>query len=247
VTKQAKISNTAANTCVGSSGSTWKYNTAAKELYEVRVTVTYITETSAGRTPVGFENSTSQDDYHYILELNSEGKILGGRYCTDSSNSHVDFLWSPTGSNSPSNPNVDVAKVKQLIKASVAPAGGGGTSGATKDFSASPGSSIPDNSPTGVSVNVPVTGVTNAKSLAVSVDITHTYRGDLTLKLLKDGREVKTLVADEGGGEDNIVDTYTLTAAEIGADVNGTWTLKVVDDAAQDSGKVNKVTLSFGL
>ncbi|HUS27192.1 MAG TPA: proprotein convertase P-domain-containing protein [Kofleriaceae bacterium] len=247
VTKQAKITNTAANTCVGSSGSTWKYNTAAKELYEVRVTVTYITETSAGRMPVGFMNSTSQDDYHYILELNAEGKILGGRYCTDSSNSHVDFLWSPTGSNSSSNPSVDVAKVKQLIKASVAPVGTGGGSTTTKEFSASPGSAIPDNAPAGVSVDVPVTGVTGAKSLAVSVDISHTYRGDLTLKLSKDGRAIKTLVADQGGGEDNIVETYNLTAAEIGTDVNGRWTLQVIDDAAQDTGKVNKVTLSFGL
>ena len=247
VTKQAKISNSAANTCVGSSGSTWKYNTKAKELYEVRATLTYITETSASRTPVGFEDSTSQDDNHYILELDSAGKVIGGRYCTDSTNSHVDFLWSPTGSNSPSNPNVDAAKVKQLIKASVSASTGGGGSTTTKDFSASPGSSIPDNSPTGVSVNVPVSGVTGAKSLAVSVDITHTYRGDLTLKLLKDGREIKTLAADEGGGADNIVETYNLTAAEIGADVNGTWSLQVIDDAAQDTGKINKVTLSFGL
>jgi hypothetical protein len=248
VTKQAKISNTAANACVGSSGSTWKYNTSAKELYEVRATVTYITETYPGRTPVGFESSTSQDDYHYILELNADGKVVGGRYCTDSSNSHVDFLWSPTGSNSSSNPNVDVNKVKQLIKASVAPVGtGGGNTGTTKDFSASPGSSIPDNSATGVSVDVPVTGVTAAKGLSVAVDISHTYRGDLTVSLLKDGAVVKVLAKDEGGSQDNIVETFTLAQSELPSDVNGKWTLKVVDDAAQDVGKVNKVTLSFSL
>jgi hypothetical protein len=249
ITKQAKVSASAANTCVGASGSTWKYNDKAKELYEVQATVTYITETSASTTPVGFENSTSQDDYHYILEISSDGKVIGGRYCKDSENTHVDFLWSPTGSNSPSNPNVDVNKVKQLIKASVAPAGGGGgtTGGTTRDFSATPGAAIPDNSPAGVSVDVPVSGVENAKGLAVSVDITHTYRGDLTVTLLKNGTAVKTLVADQGGSEDNIVETYNLTAAEIGADVNATWSLKVVDDAAQDTGTVNKVTLSFSL
>lgn len=247
VTKQAKISNSAANTCVGATGSTWKYNTSAKELYEVRVTVTYITETYAGRTPVGFENSTSQDDYHYILELNADGKVIGGRYCTDATNTHIDFLWSPTGTNSPTNPNVDVNKVKQLIKASVAPVGTGGGTGTTKDFSATPGASIPDNSPTGVSVDVPVTGVTGAKGLAVAVDISHTYRGDLTLTLLKDGVAVKELVKDQGGSQDNIVETFTVAAGELPSNVNGKWTLKVVDDAAQDTGKVNKVTLSFSL
>jgi hypothetical protein len=248
VTKQAKISNTAANTCVGASGSTWKYNTAAKELYEVRATVTYITETSAGRTPVGFENSTSQDDYHYILELNAEGKILGGRYCTDSSNSHVDFLWSPTGTNSSSNPNVDVNKVKQLIKLSVASQtpGGGGT-GTTKDFPVSPAKAIPDNAPAGVTVEIPVTGVTAAKGLAVAVDITHTYRGDLVITLLKDGVKVKELLKNVGGSQDNVVETFSLTQAELPADANGRWSLSVVDTEAQDVGTVNKVTLSFSL
>jgi hypothetical protein len=248
VTKQDDISSSAANTCVGASGSTWKYNDKAKKLVEVRATVTYLTETSAGRTPVGFANHTSQDDYHYILELDSAGKVIGGRYCTDSSNSHVDFLWSPTGTNSPSNPSIDAAKVKQLIKASVAPAGtGGGGSTMVKEFGATPGTSIPDNSPTGAKVDIEVTGVTGAKNLAVSVDITHTYRGDLTVKLLKNGVAVKTLVEGVGGGEDNLVETFTLTAAEIGADVNGRWTVHVIDTEAQDTGKINKVNLAFGL
>jgi len=125
ITKQAQVSNTAANACVGQTSNVrkWSYNTAAKKLYEVRMTTTYLSESGAEAYPVGWENNTSQDDYHYILELNSEGKIIGGRYCTDSTNTHVDFLWSPTGSNAPSNPSVDQAKVKELIKKSVEPQG----------------------------------------------------------------------------------------------------------------------------
>ncbi|HTL33350.1 MAG TPA: proprotein convertase P-domain-containing protein, partial [Kofleriaceae bacterium] len=200
-------------------------------------------------SPVGWENNTSTDDYHYILELNSDGKVVGGRYCKDSTNTHIDFLWSPTGSNSPSNPNVDATKVKQLIKLSVEPdQGGGGTSGGTtRDFPVTPNTSIPDNTPAGVNVDIPVTGVTAAKGLAVSVDITHTYRGDLVLTLLKNGTKVKTLVQNVGGSADNLQETYTLTAAEIGTDVNTKWTLNVADTEAQDVGTVNKVTLSFTL
>lgn len=247
VTKQAEISASAANTCVGSSGSSWTYNTQAKKLYEVKMTVTYLTEGSASTTPLGSRNNLRTDDYHYILELNSDGKIIGGRYCTDSANSHVDFLWSPTGSFSPSNPYVDVAKVKQLVKLSVSQDGGGGGTGMTKDFPVTPAASIPDANPTGVNIDIPVSGVTGAKGLSVSVDITHTYRGDLVLKLLKNGTAVKTLVANTGGSADNLVETYTLTAAEIGTDVNTRWTLNVADTEAQDVGKVNKVTLSFAL
>ncbi len=251
ITKQAEVSKTAANNCVGntSGGSTWKYNTNAKKLYEVRMTVTYLSESGAEARPVGWQNNTSEDDYHYILELNADGKVIGGRYCTDSSNSHVDFLWSPTGQNSPSNPNVDATKVKQLIKMSVEPeqGGGGSTGGTTKDFPVTPSTSIPDANTAGINIDIPVTGVTNPKGLAVSVDIAHSYRGDLVLKLLKNGQPVKTLVQNVGGSADNLVETYTLTAAEIGTDVNTRWTLNVADTVAQDIGTVNKVTLSFTL
>ena len=249
ITKQAEVSKSAANTCVGSSGSTWKYNTSAAKLYEVRMTVTYISESYPSTSPVGWENNTSTDDYHYILELSSDGKVIGGRYCKDSTNTHIDFLWSPTGSNSPSNPNVDATKVKQLIKLSVEPdqGGGGGGGGTTRDFPVTPNTSIPDNTPAGVNVDIPVTGVTAPKGLAVSVDITHTYRGDLVLTLLKNGTKVKTLVQNVGGSADNLQETYTLTAAEIGTDVNTKWTLNVADTEAQDVGTVNKVTLSFTL
>jgi hypothetical protein len=115
VTQQDEVTATAANACVGGSGSTWTYNPQASKLFEVRMTATYVTESHASRTPVGFETYTRTDDYHYIIEVGSTGKVIGGRYCTDSSNRHVDFMWSPTGNNSPSNPYVEATNVEKLI------------------------------------------------------------------------------------------------------------------------------------
>lgn len=246
ITKQDKVTATNAMKCVGATGSTYTYNPAATDLYEVKMTVSYVVEGYPGTAPIGYKNNISTDDYHYILELNAAGKVIGGRYCTENEDTHIDFLWSPTGSYSPSNPNVDVAKVKQLIKLAVA-SDTGTTTGATKDFTASPATAIPDNKAAGVNVDVPVTGVTGAKGLSVSVDITHTYRGDLVLTLLKDGVAVKTLVKNQGGSAHDLVDTYTVSGSEIGASANGKWTLNVADTAAQDTGTVNKVTLSFSL
>jgi hypothetical protein len=119
ITKQTKVTAKAANACVGATGDTWKYNTKAKSLYEVNMTVSYVTEGSPGTEPIGYKDNVSTDDYHYILEVGSTGKVIGGRYCTDGEDSHIDFLWSPTGQWNPSNPHVDVAKVKQLIKAAI--------------------------------------------------------------------------------------------------------------------------------
>jgi hypothetical protein len=244
ITKQDLVTASAANGCVGNTGSTWTYNTSAKKLYEVRMTVSYIGESYPSVTPVGYSDNTSTDDYHYILEVGSTGKVIGGRFCTDSENNHIDFLWSPTGQWSPSNPSVDVAKVKELIAKSVGPVDGGGTGGTHKTFTAAPHAAIPDNAPAGVKADLAVTGVTGKASLAVSVDISHTYRGDLKVDLLKNGTVVKTLAANTGGSADNIVETYSLTADEVGT-ANGTWTIQVVDNAAQDTGTFNSATLDF--
>jgi hypothetical protein len=245
VTSDDTITAAAANACVGNTGDTWTYNPDAKELHEVRMTVSYVSEGWPQTTPIGYQDNVSTDSYHFVLEISGDGKILGGRYCTDADNNHIDFLWSPTGTWEPSNPNVDVAKVRQLIKLAVADQQV--SSGGTKDFSASPALAIPDADPNGVNVDIPVSGLASATGLAVSVDITHTYRGDLVLTLLKDGQTVKTLVANQGGDAQNLVDTYTLTAAEIGGSPNGTWTLNVADTAPADTGTVNKVTLTFSL
>src|SRR5690606_25960222 len=121
----------------------WTYNANAKKLYEVRVTVDYLVEGYPQTTPMGFENNLSQDDYHYILELNGEGKVIGGRYCTDTTNTHIDFLWSPTGGHSPSNPYVASAKVEELVAKSVAPETTS-PSGEAKEFVVTPNAAIPD-------------------------------------------------------------------------------------------------------
>ena len=83
------------------------------------MTVSYVTEGSPGTAPIGYKDNVSTDDYHYILEIGSTGKVIGGRFCSDNEQTHIDFLWSPTGQWNPSNPNVDVAHVKELISKSV--------------------------------------------------------------------------------------------------------------------------------
>jgi hypothetical protein len=245
VTNQAEISAKNANACVGATGDTWKYNTAAKSLQDVRMTVKYITEGSPSTTPIGYENNVRTDRYHYILELNTEGKIIGGRYCSDSENSHVDFLWTPTGTYSATNPYVKNDKVNELVAKSVARQGGGGGTNPAQTFSASPNLMIPDNNATGVSSDIAVSGLTGSLGLTVTLDISHTYRGDLVVTLLKDGQTLKVLSDKQGGSAADIKQSYVLSASEVGSSPNGRYTLKVVDTAAQDVGTVNKITLAF--
>lgn len=93
---------------------------------------------------------------------------------------------------------------------------------------------IPDDDPAGVrsTISVPDSGAIGA--LSVSVEITHTYRGDLRVVLLRGDREV-VLHDRAGGGEDDLVQTYAVTELD-GEDAAGDWTLAVSDHAGYDEG-----------
>lgn len=102
---------------------------------------------------------------------------------------------------------------------------------------AAPRTAIPDNNTTGVSSEITITEAGQIASLAVDVDITHTYRGDLTLRLEHAGRTV-TLVDRQGAGEDNIAQAFSIADFN-GVDATGVWRLTVVDGAASDTGTLN--------
>jgi aminopeptidase S len=92
---------------------------------------------------------------------------------------------------------------------------------------------------------ITVTGVPgNAPGdLAVGVDISHTYRGDLVVDVIAPDGSVYNLHNRSGGSADNLVATYTVNAsAEV---ANGTWRLRVRDAARADTGTINGWSLQF--
>ena len=66
----------------------------------------------------------------------------------------------------------------------------------------------------------------------------HTYVGDLAIVLLHDG--VEAVAWDHAGGSQQGIDQSFTLAQFAGTAVQGTWTLKVADTAAMDSGSVEK-------
>ncbi|MEU9861156.1 S8 family serine peptidase [Streptomyces sp. NPDC047971] len=92
---------------------------------------------------------------------------------------------------------------------------------------------------------ITVSGVTgNAPAtLKVGVDVKHTYIGDLKVDLVAPDGTVYTLHNRTGSGTDNIVQTFTVNASSEVA--NGVWKLRVNDNAAQDTGKIDAWNLTF--
>ncbi|HXI23424.1 MAG TPA: M6 family metalloprotease domain-containing protein [Pyrinomonadaceae bacterium] len=108
----------------------------------------------------------------------------------------------------------------------------------------SPGTPIPDFPDAGIERGLATTSTARVGSVEVSVDISHTWIGDLRVSLVSPtGTEV--LLKDSTGEDaDNLVRTFTATntpgmGALAGQTVTGTWRLRVSDRAAQDVGKLN--------
>jgi subtilisin-like proprotein convertase family protein len=109
-------------------------------------------------------------------------------------------------------------------------------------FVASPALSvaIPDNSVTGASHTLAVAAGTASviEAVQIRVSATHTYNGDLAIELtsptgtrsvLKNGR-------DGFGPDDNFANMVLLSNAFYGEPAVGSWTIKLVDTAAADTG-----------
>jgi Zn-dependent metalloprotease len=121
---------------------------------------------------------------------------------------------------------------------------GGGTGGGTT-YESTAAVSIPDNGPA-VNSSITVSGRTgNAPSnLQVTPNITHTWRGDLVIDLIgPSGTAYRLKNFSSTDSADNVTDTYTVNASSQTA--NGTWTLRVQDQAAQDVGTINGWKLTF--
>ncbi len=109
----------------------------------------------------------------------------------------------------------------------------------------SPGLHIPDDDPTGITRTLDFQASGLIKDIKVDVDISHTYIGDLTVKLTSPSNKEVTLHNKEGGSEDNIQTEYTITAHPqlrdfLEEEINGTWTLVVADHTGIDVGKLNR-------
>jgi Proprotein convertase P-domain len=96
---------------------------------------------------------------------------------------------------------------------------------------------IPDADPDGISSQLVASTSGAVGDIKVTVDIAHSYIGDLTVRLLHGGREV-ILHDRTGGSTDNLNQSYTVKEFA-GLDRNGIWRLEVVDSAAKDTGTMN--------
>ena len=114
---------------------------------------------------------------------------------------------------------------------------------------------IPDNSSSGITSQITLSGlgVVAKPNINIDVDISHTYRGDLSIKLTSP--QGTTILLKQDGSSDNInnlngnfpndFSPEQSFSAFDGENLNGIWTLTVQDNANDDIGTLNSWSLNY--
>ncbi|MBN1235621.1 MAG: M6 family metalloprotease domain-containing protein [Methanotrichaceae archaeon] len=115
-----------------------------------------------------------------------------------------------------------------------------------------PAAMIKDNDPQGASSVITLSEKGKICALRVSLDITHTYIGDLKAELIAPSGQRAVLHNREGGSKDNLILTYDSESkkelkAFLGLPSQGDWTLWVADQARIDTGKLNRWSIELEL
>jgi subtilisin-like proprotein convertase family protein len=163
-----------------------------------------------------------------------------------------DGTWSPWFGHGRVDAAAAVAEAKRRIP------GGGGNGGGiavpvqTISQSSSPSLAIPDNTIAGVTTVISIAQAGRIARLTIAVDIEHTFVGDLRVSVTSPGNKTVVLHDRAGGSQRNLAKSYRsedlpALAALAGDSAQGSWSLHVMDAAAQDIGKVRKWSVQADL
>jgi subtilisin-like proprotein convertase family protein len=116
---------------------------------------------------------------------------------------------------------------------------------------AEPDTAIPDSSSAGIESLIGLEYDGTVSDITVSVDIEHTFIGDLQVDLVAPSGASARLHDNDGGSQDDIVRSYDLTSTPaltplIGQPIKGDWRLRVRDIAAVDVGRLKAWSLNIG-
>jgi subtilisin-like proprotein convertase family protein len=116
----------------------------------------------------------------------------------------------------------------------------------------SPGLAIPDNVAAGVRNSITFAEAGQIASMSVTVNVSHTFIGDLVVRLTSPSGRIVTLHNRAGGNGHNLNRTYTVADTPqlgvlAGDTLTGAWTISVTDVAPVDVGTLDRWELEATL
>ena len=122
--------------------------------------------------------------------------------------------------------------------------------GGVNVYCSTPQLAIPDNDAQGVSSEIQIQQEGVVKNVAVEVDISHTYIGDLRIDLVSPAGQFVRLHDNAGGPANDIKKVYDSTSTPdlsdlVGESTQGNWQLRVRDLAAFDVGTLHSWSITL--
>lgn len=105
--------------------------------------------------------------------------------------------------------------------------------------------SIPDNDSAGIQSTISVSGSGTITDLQVSLQIQHTYRGDLVVQLVSPAGSTAVLSNRAGGSANDLLLSGVDVATFDGQAASGLWVLRVQDLAGQDVGQLSSWSVNI--
>ena len=121
--------------------------------------------------------------------------------------------------------------------------GGGGGGGGTQTYSNTTDYPIADNSTVDSPITVSGRSGNAPSTASISVNIVHTYKGDLKVDLVAPDGSLYNIHNRTGSGTDNVITTVTRNLSTEA--LNGVWKLRVNDNGAGDTGYINSWSVTF--
>ncbi len=115
--------------------------------------------------------------------------------------------------------------------------------GSTQTYTNATAFTINDNATINSPITVSGRPGSGTTTTPVAVNITHTYKGDLKVDLIAPDGSVYVLHNRTGGSADNIIQTFSVNLTTEA--LNGTWNLRVNDNASGDTGTLNSWSITF--
>ncbi|WP_425605948.1 S8 family peptidase [Lysobacter firmicutimachus] len=234
---------------VDSAGARSVWSSAQKSNYGAVVDVaapgsSILSTLNAGTTTPGAESYASYGGTSMATpHVAGVVALLQAKASTPKTPAEIETLLKNSVRAFPQTPDQPIGAGIVNAKAALDALGGGGTPGA-QTYSNSADYAINDNAT--VESPITVSGRTgNAPSNAsVSVNIVHTYRGDLKVDLVAPDGSVYTLLNyNSNDSSDNVVATYTRDLSS--ETLNGTWKLRVNDNWVNDTGRIDSWSIKF--
>jgi len=229
------------------SNSAYIHNEEAAKLVEVKMSIDYITESHPSVDPYAdvIQNYVKTDQYHYVLELNRDGEIIGGEWVIKgvdptSVTDRPDYLWLAIGPGAPPISEVDSLSVRHLHRLSRPDT----RKYPVETYRSEVHQRIPDWPRLGVQDTIFIPEERVPTRVTVGYTIVHTFIYDLSVRLVRNGQEVVLFDRQPKGSYTAIVDRHDIPELS-GDSAQGEWTLVATDHAGRSVGRFLDWHLEF--